>query len=222
MTPTLGPISTGGYQIENIPQENTQSTNIPQVTAPILPPTLNINDLFQKLVASGFVTSGSDQKAIVAPTVNIQKPIESDQVSKETNKFVGESSGSNQTVPAKSLKRNLHDNLKLITFSRPETLKVRQANLYSMLYSGMQCSSCGMRFSPEASMQYSQHLDWHFRQNRKGKRNTRVAASRKWYYSLSDWKNYEEFEDLEERGWKINTLFTNMMFILFFCREKLL
>ncbi|KAJ8971726.1 hypothetical protein NQ317_002556 [Molorchus minor] len=63
----------------------------------------------------------------------------------------------------------------------------------------MQCSSCGMRFSPEASMQYSQHLDWHFRQNRKGKRNIRVATSRKWYYTLSDWKNYEELEDLEER-----------------------
>ncbi|XP_018565201.1 uncharacterized protein LOC108906445 isoform X2 [Anoplophora glabripennis] len=197
MTPTLGPISTGGYEIENIPQESTQSTNIPQVTAPVLPPSLNINDLFQKLVASGFVTSGKEQKSLVAPTV-IQKANGSD--TRETNKTFGEtSSNSNQALPVKPLKRNLHDNLKLITFAKPETLKIRQGNLYSMLYSGMQCSSCGMRFSPEASMQYSQHLDWHFRQNRKGKRNTRVAASRKWYYSLSDWKNYEEFEDLEER-----------------------
>jgi len=49
-------------------------------------------------------------------------------------------------------------------------------------------------------MWYSQHLDWHFRQNRRGKKNARVANSRKWYYSLSDWKNYEELEDLEERG----------------------
>lgn len=57
-----------------------------------------------------------------------------------------------------------------------------------------------MRFPPEASMWYSQHLDWHFRQNRRGKKNARVANSRKWYYSLSDWKNYEELEDLEERG----------------------
>lgn len=49
-------------------------------------------------------------------------------------------------------------------------------------------------------MQYSQHLDWHFRQNRKGKRNIRKAASRRWFYSVADWKNYEEIEDLEERG----------------------
>lgn len=48
-------------------------------------------------------------------------------------------------------------------------------------------------------MLYSQHLDWHFRQNRKGKKNIRKAASRRWYYTLSDWKNYEEIEDLEER-----------------------
>lgn len=57
-----------------------------------------------------------------------------------------------------------------------------------------------MRFPPEQSMLYSQHLDWHFRQNRKGKKNIRKAASRKWYYTVADWKNYEEIEDLEERG----------------------
>lgn len=97
-------------------------------------------------------------------------------------------------------RRSVCDYLKLITFDKPETLKIRQSALFGGLYSGMQCSSCGMRFSPEASMQYSQHLDWHFRQNRKGKRNIRVAASRRWYYALTDWKNYEELEDLEERG----------------------
>jgi pre-mRNA cleavage complex 2 protein Pcf11 len=86
-----------------------------------------------------------------------------------------------------------------VLFARPESLKQRQNHLYEALYSGMQCSSCGMRFPPEQSMHYSQHLDWHFRQNRKGKKNIRVAASRRWYYSLSDWKNYEEIEDLEER-----------------------
>lgn len=76
----------------------------------------------------------------------------------------------------------------------------RQSALIGALYSGLQCSSCGMRFPPEQSILYSQHLDWHFRQNRKGKKNIRKASSRKWYYSLADWKNYEEIEDLEEKG----------------------
>ncbi|KAJ8919283.1 hypothetical protein NQ315_003867 [Exocentrus adspersus] len=194
MTSSLGPLPTGGYQVENIPHGNTPSAALPQVAAPVIPPTLNINDLFQKLVASGFVTSGNEEKPLAPPTINLHKPVEPEVSNKSTNK----SFDNNSSIP-KPIKRNLYDSLKLITFSKPETLRLRQGSLYGMLYSGMQCSSCGMRFSPEASMQYSQHLDWHFRQNRKGKRNIRVAASRKWYYSLSDWKNYEEFEDLEER-----------------------
>jgi pre-mRNA cleavage complex 2 protein Pcf11 len=49
-------------------------------------------------------------------------------------------------------------------------------------------------------MKYSQHLDWHFRQNRRDRDNTRKAQSRKWYYDVSDWIQFEEIEDLEERG----------------------
>lgn len=197
MAPSLGPISTGGYQVENIPDESSQSATIPQVAAPILPPTVNINELFQKLVASGFVTTGSNQKH-TTPVLTTQKPSEQEGKRKESNKSTETPSSS--ILPVKILKKNIYDSLKLVAFAKPESLKVRQGNLYTMLYAGMQCSSCGMRFLPEASMQYSQHLDWHFRQNRRGKRNSRVATSRKWYYSLSDWKNYEEFEDLEERG----------------------
>lgn len=49
-------------------------------------------------------------------------------------------------------------------------------------------------------MKYSQHLDWHFRQNRRDKDSARHAHSRKWYYDVSDWIQFEEIEDLEERG----------------------
>ncbi|KAJ8927145.1 hypothetical protein NQ314_020418 [Rhamnusium bicolor] len=198
MTPSVHSIpATGGYQIENIsPNEGNQSTNIPQLTVPAVAPTLNINDLFQKLVASGFVTSGNEQKPSVPLPIPVHKKEKYDT---ELQKALETTNNSNQIVPTKPLKRNPYENLKLITFAKPETLKVRQGALYTALYAGMQCSSCGMRFSPEASLQYSQHLDWHFRQNRKGKRNIRVATSRRWYYSLSDWKNYEELEDLEER-----------------------
>ncbi|XP_063228408.1 serine/arginine repetitive matrix protein 2-like isoform X2 [Bacillus rossius redtenbacheri] len=90
--------------------------------------------------------------------------------------------------------------IKEINLKQPESLKVRQPALTTLLYSGIQCSSCGVRFSPEQTMKYSQHLDWHFRQNRRDRDNTRKAQSRKWYYDVSDWIQFEEIEDLEERA----------------------
>ncbi|KAK9738323.1 CID domain [Popillia japonica] len=162
-------LNSSSYQVENDVFVESSSQNAPEIPATtaaltstnILPPSLNINELFQKLVATGIVT-----------TMQENQP---------------------------SLKKESLPQIKPVMFAKPETLKVRQSALIMTLYSGMQCSSCGMRFPPEHSMQYSQHLDWHFRQNRKGKRNIRKASSRRWYYSLSDWKNYEEIEDLEER-----------------------
>ncbi|XP_066254099.1 polyadenylation and cleavage factor homolog 11-like isoform X1 [Euwallacea similis] len=179
--------TTGGYQVQLPP-------NLPSTTTSQVPtmPVLNINELFQKLVASGVV------KTQEKPQGHFQ---ESTPIPSLTNNRASEraSAKPHQQENGKPQRRNLSKALKPLTFNRPETLKVRQEALYNTMYSGMQCSSCGMRFPLEASMWYSQHLDWHFRQNRRGKKNSRVANSRKWYYSLRDWKNYEELEDLEER-----------------------
>lgn len=86
-----------------------------------------------------------------------------------------------------------------VLLSRPETLKKRQLAIVHSLFSGMQCSSCGVRFPPEQTMKYSQHLDWHYRQNRRERDSARRAHSRKWYYDVSDWIQYEEIENLDER-----------------------
>lgn len=67
----------------------------------------------------------------------------------------------------------------------------------------MQCSSCGLRYPPEQTLQYSHHLDWHFRQNRRQQESTKKANTRKFYFSIQDWLQYEEIEDVEERGIKI-------------------
>lgn len=190
---SLGPNpKTDGYQLEH---QNTEapSTNEEATKATSLPPPLNINDLFQKLVASGFVTSAVAEKPNSVPAKEVVPQ-------KDEPKKKASNPPQSAEDPKPKKKRNLLNNLKPVTFGKTDTLKVRQHVLYQVLYSGMQCSSCGMRFSPEASMQYSQHLDWHFRQNRRGKKNIRVAANRRWYYTLADWKNYEELEDLEERG----------------------
>nr|CAH7763637.1 unnamed protein product [Callosobruchus chinensis] len=222
IAPTFGPSpSSEGYHVEN--QQGTSVGGLQPSQAPTKSanaPLVNINELFQKLVASGFVTSSVAAAAAAkaaatpqpfAPSITIGKepsPARTDSPVVPVSAASGtvsqhqESQDKNQKQqqhPLPSRKKTICETLRPVLLDRPETLKIRQAALYSALYSGMQCSSCGMRFSPEASMLYSQHLDWHFRQNRRGKKNARVASSRKWYYSLADWKNYEELEDLEER-----------------------
>lgn len=208
MTPSSGASSTGGYKLDKEqPEQSVLNAPVPSV-----PPVLNINDLFQKLVASGFVTTMNQ------PVPINQSPPKITEVAKKGSEPM-QTGQQEQTATIKT-RRSICDLLKPISFDKMETLKARQQALYGGLYSGMQCSSCGMRFSPEASMLYSQHLDWHFRQNRKGKRNIRVAASRKWYYSLADWKNYEELEDLEERGNINNDIMLLIVYDLGFYLQK--
>ena len=50
---------------------------------------------------------------------------------------------------------------------------------------GEQCSSCGERFPCNEQNLYREHLDWHFRQNRKEKDGVRKVSSRAWYYDLN-------------------------------------
>ncbi|XP_033212729.1 uncharacterized protein LOC117170223 isoform X2 [Belonocnema kinseyi] len=88
-----------------------------------------------------------------------------------------------------------------VSFSDDKSLKVKQPAVIGLLFNGMQCSSCGSRYAtPELTSRYSQHLDWHFRQNRKERDSARKAHSRTFYYDLSDWTQYEEVEDLEDRA----------------------
>lgn len=154
-----------------IPQQMLPEAVVPNVipapampVAPTVPtmPNLNIDDLFQKLVASGILNS--------------KEKSETKEPQKETIK------------PATP-----------IDLDRAETLKQRQDAHIEVLFSGMQCSSCGVRFPPEQTTKYSQHLDWHFRQNRRDRDSARKAHSRRWYYDVSDWVQYEEIEDLEDR-----------------------
>ena len=68
------------------------------------------------------------------------------------------------------------------------------------MHRGTQCSSCGLRFPIEQTVQYSQHLDWHFRMNKKQQDSMKKANLRKFYLYLNEWLQYEEIDDSEERG----------------------
>ncbi|XP_015187887.1 PREDICTED: uncharacterized protein LOC107072450 isoform X2 [Polistes dominula] len=151
----MAPSSGLSYQAE--PIEN------PPTTTPALPLSLNMNELFQRLVETGIVPNISEKK-----------------------KTEEEEKKEPEITP--------------VSFDKPETLKIKQPAIAAALYSGMQCSSCGARFAPELATRYSHHLDWHFRQNRRERDTARKAHSRPWYYDVSDWIQFEEIEDLEDRA----------------------
>ena len=71
---------------------------------------------------------------------------------------------------------------------------------YQSLYAGIQCSSCGLRFSQDGVQKYRDHLDWHFQQNKRKKQENKVTKFRQWNYPFHEWMQYEEFGNLEERG----------------------
>jgi len=60
----------------------------------------------------------------------------------------------------------------------------RYPGAIEQLYTGIGCSSCGLRFQSEAVDKYTEHLDWHFRQNRREKEEMKVAKCRQWYYDM--------------------------------------
>nr|XP_021187068.2 pre-mRNA cleavage complex 2 protein Pcf11 isoform X1 [Helicoverpa armigera]XP_049697497.1 pre-mRNA cleavage complex 2 protein Pcf11 isoform X1 [Helicoverpa armigera] len=158
---------------EKIPGLETPADEKPPVLPglPILG-NINVSDLFAKLVATGIVQVNNDNK---------------------------EESKEEQKEEVKNKPKEDKNVIHRVDFMRPETFRVKQPGLVAKLYGGMQCSGCGARFPPEHTVRYSQHLDWHFRQNRRDRDSARRAHSRHWHYDLSDWVQYEEVEDLEER-----------------------
>ena len=179
-----------------------QKTPAP-ASVPILPAAalsnINIDELFQKLVstgilggASGILPAINTTPASTAPLVN-----KASEIDKAITVISSESNSTEEVAPPPP---PVHiEPIKPIDLSKPESIKTRQTAIVETLFSGMQCSSCGVRFPPEQTIKYSQHLDWHFRQNRRERDSSRKAHARKWYYDLNDWVQYEEIEDLEER-----------------------
>ncbi|GAB0098150.1 hypothetical protein DMENIID0001_138570 [Sergentomyia squamirostris] len=154
--------------------EESTSTEVSTEEVAVKPAPMSIDDLFKNLLASGILGSGS--------LTSMQKSSSGKSSRSDSNKMPRE--------------RNA---VRPVDLSKPETIRTRQGAIVHQLFSGMQCSSCGVRFPPEQTMKYSQHLDWHFRQNRRDRASARKAHSREWYYEVTDWIQYEEIEDLEER-----------------------
>lgn len=110
-----------------------------------------------------------------------------------------------QSVPSQINVHKLFQNLLatgLINMEKPslnkrETLKKRYENVINALYSGWQCSSCGIRFPNQQYSKHQEHLDWHFQQNRCMKK----LQSQNWYQSASDWIQSDQIESSHETNY---------------------
>ncbi|NXK04745.1 PCF11 protein, partial [Herpetotheres cachinnans] len=139
---------------------------------------LDVNELFAKLLSTG-----------------ILKLSKTDSTSAQVNET--------STQPAAEEEdddQNEDQNVPDLTNFTVEELRQRYDSVINRLYTGIQCYSCGMRFTTSQTDVYADHLDWHYRQNRTEKDVSRKITHRRWYYSLTDWIEFEEIADLEERA----------------------
>ncbi|NWX14855.1 PCF11 protein, partial [Aegotheles bennettii] len=139
---------------------------------------LDVNELFAKLLSTGILKlSKTDSTAAQANESSAQPAAEEED----------DDQNEDQNVPD-------------LTNFVVEELRQRYDSVINRLYTGIQCYSCGMRFTTSQTDVYADHLDWHYRQNRTEKDVSRKITHRRWYYSLTDWIEFEEIADLEERA----------------------
>ncbi|XP_069060044.1 pre-mRNA cleavage complex 2 protein Pcf11 [Pleurodeles waltl] len=141
---------------------------------------LDVNELFSKLLSTGILKSSqtessSEQLNETAKPPNSEEEEEEDDQSEDPS------------IPD-------------LTNFAIEDLRQRYDSVINRLYTGIQCYSCGMRFTAKQTDVYADHLDWHYRQNRTEKDFSRKITHRRWYYGLTDWIEFEEIADLEERA----------------------
>ncbi|OQR67999.1 hypothetical protein BIW11_02094 [Tropilaelaps mercedesae] len=153
---------------------------------------LDVSDLLSKLVEQGLISNAS-------VTIRDSDSTGSD-IKKENGKKLVNSDEQSNT---KKDKASASEEILPLSFKQPALLKQRVENVISDLHEGIQCSSCGQRFQQgdkSTSDKYAQHLDWHFRLKRRGREGLRKATSRKWFFGIADWIEFEEIEDLDERA----------------------
>ncbi|NXL73983.1 PCF11 protein, partial [Leptocoma aspasia] len=139
---------------------------------------VDVNELFAKLLKTG-----------------ILKLSKTDSTSAQANE-----TSAQPTAEEEDDDQNEDQNVPDLTNFIVEELRQRYDSVINRLYTGIQCYSCGMRFTTSQTDVYADHLDWHYRQNRTEKDVSRKITHRRWYYSLTDWIEFEEIADLEERA----------------------
>ncbi|CAL1298076.1 unnamed protein product [Larinioides sclopetarius] len=157
-----------------LPESMTATTAVPLPTLPI-----NVETIYEKLVAAGIITEKPKESADKVP--------ESTESNEDTTTEKKETVTEEEEIPEPEI---------LLT---PKSLRQFRPSIIAALYKGAQCATCGMRFKEIQSEQYSRHLDWHFRMNRREKDGAKKAYSRRLFYEIKDWIQFNEIEEAEER-----------------------
>ncbi|XP_029375378.1 pre-mRNA cleavage complex 2 protein Pcf11 [Echeneis naucrates] len=146
---------------------------------------VDVNDLLSKLISTGIIkpsqpdavlTAGTETPSAAPPAAQGDEEEEEEEQELEEDDFPD------------------------LTSFNIEDMKQRYESVVTKLYSGNQCCLCSMRFTAHQTDMYADHLDWHFRQNHAGKVASKKITHRRWYYSLTDWIEFEEIADLEDRA----------------------
>lgn len=145
---------------------------------------VDVNDLLAKLISKGIITNTPAETNTVGTDSTATPPATPVVVEEEEEEEEQEED----------------DNVPDLTSFVLEEMKQRHDSIVTKLYTGIQCYSCGMRFTASQTDVYADHLDWHYRQNRSEKDISKKVTHRRWYYSLVDWIEFEEIADLEERA----------------------
>ncbi|XP_077402073.1 pre-mRNA cleavage complex 2 protein Pcf11 [Vanacampus margaritifer] len=171
----------------NQPFLTQNQTPFPQ-PAPPMPPAENhfgqvdVNDLLSKLISTGIIKGSQPDTTTAAATSKLPLAApEAPLVEEEEDDEV-------------------EDDFPDLTNFKLDDMKLRYESVVTKLYSGNQCCLCSMRFTAAQTDLYADHLDWHFRQNHAGKVAGKKITYRRWYYGLTDWVEFEEIADLEERA----------------------
>lgn len=161
--------------------------------APQAPPPENhfgqvdVNDLLSKLISTGIIKPPSQSEAAATPSEPSAAPAVTAPPPPPAEEEEEEEPEEEEELPD------------LTSFSI-DGMKQRYEGVVTKLYSGNQCCLCSMRFTAAQTDMYADHLDWHFRQNHAGKVASKKVTHRRWYYGLTDWIEFEEIADLEERA----------------------
>ncbi|KAF8845839.1 hypothetical protein BDN67DRAFT_961489 [Paxillus ammoniavirescens] len=152
--------------------------------APAMPPS-SITNLFNALLKAGVVSA--DNTTVGAGSTNSEEYP------------TPPPPGLNRDSTRAYRKAVLSENIKLTTTD----ITRKRPSVISFLYERLpaQCKQCAVRFGDDASGKKAMddHLDMHFRQNRKANQNLGRGHSRSWFVSLEDW-NHEGKADVKGKG----------------------
>ncbi|XP_034538863.1 pre-mRNA cleavage complex 2 protein Pcf11 isoform X2 [Notolabrus celidotus] len=180
----------------NMNQPFLPQNTVPYTPAPVVPPEnhfgqVDVNDLLTKLISNGIIKPSLPDTAPTAAPGSAAPP-----------------AASTTTTPTAAVVEEEEEqeeedddgDLPDLTSFSIDDMKQRYESVVTRLYSGNQCCLCSMRFTTVQTDMYADHLDWHFRQNHAGKVASKKITHRRWYYTLTDWIEFEEIADLEERA----------------------